>query len=169
LALVLALAGSVGCAAAIDALDVEQAQTAARVITALVNDPEIGTRPIDVRVSRGIVRLTGRVRSGAEAARAVEIARQVQGVTRVDSSLRIADDPEPDNEGFDDSGRAQASPPRADRPRVVAAEFAELESRPCASAQAGDWVPRSASIGSRRGSTPKTVRPGSQAACACVR
>ena len=39
-----------GCAAAINPLQVEAAQTAARVKTALVNDSRVGTRAIEVRV-----------------------------------------------------------------------------------------------------------------------
>ena len=44
------------CSSAVSFIDVEAARTTARVMTALVNHPEIGTRPIDARVSRGGVR-----------------------------------------------------------------------------------------------------------------
>jgi len=90
-------------------------------MTAIVNDPEIGTRPIDVRVSRGVVRLSGRVRSQAEVARAIALARAVPGVTGVDSTIRVGAD----------LPRAQ-SPPADSRPvaRDPAIEFAELNATP---------------------------------------
>lgn len=109
------------CSSAISLVDVEAARTTAQVMTALVNDPEIGTRAIDVRVSRGVVALSGRVRSEAEVARAIALARAVPGVTRVDSSMRVGAD------------RPRAQPPPSDaRPvaRDPAVEFAELEQAP---------------------------------------
>jgi hypothetical protein len=89
LAVTLALGAAACGAAPLSSVDVQSAQTAAMVTTALVNDPEIGVRPIDVRVTDGVVRLSGRVHSEAEAARAVSLARAVPGVVRVDSTLRV--------------------------------------------------------------------------------
>lgn len=109
------------CSSAISLVDVEAARTTAQVMTALVNDPEIGTRPIDVRVSRGVVTLSGLVRSETEMARAIALARAVPGVTRVDSSIRVGAD------------LPRIQPPPADaRPvaRDPAVEFAELEQAP---------------------------------------
>jgi hypothetical protein len=119
LILALTLVGSIGCSAATGTLDVESARIAARVITALVNDPEIGTRPIDVRVTRGVVHMSGRVRTLEEMTRAIELARAVPGVTRVDSGLRIGADLPPD-----------PNAPPAERRGTIrdpAVEFAELE------------------------------------------
>ncbi|MGQ0734100.1 MAG: BON domain-containing protein, partial [Acidobacteriota bacterium] len=65
------------------------AQTAVRVKTAIVNDADLGQRAIEVRVSRGVARLTGVVWTAAESARAVELARAVSGVSHVDSDLEI--------------------------------------------------------------------------------
>ena len=84
-----ALLATPGCSAAISPLEIDAAQTAARVKTALVNDPIIGIRVIDVRVRAGAVRLSGRVASPDEARRAVEIARGVPGVSQVDSRLQV--------------------------------------------------------------------------------
>ena len=111
----------VACSSAISLIDVEAARTTAQVMTALVNDPDIGTRPIDVRVSRGVVSLSGQVRSEAELARAIALARAVPGVTRVDSSIRVGSD----------LPRIQP-PPAGPRPieRDPAVEFAELEQAP---------------------------------------
>lgn len=91
------------------------------VMTALVNDPEIGARPISVRVNRGVVQLSGLVRSEAEVTRAIAIAGAVPGVTRVDASLRIgAEQPQ-----------AREAPPQAPpATRDPASEFAELEPTP---------------------------------------
>jgi hypothetical protein len=110
-----------GCSSAISTLQLEAPRTTALVVTALVNDPEIGARPISVRVSGGVVQLSGLVRSEAEVARAVALAGAVPGVTRVHASLRIgADRPlvEP---------RADKGPPDD---RSPATEFAELEPTP---------------------------------------
>ena len=59
------------------------------VKTALVNDPDLGTRAIEVRVVLGVARLSGRVLTQAEADRAVGIARSVAGVVDVRSTLQI--------------------------------------------------------------------------------
>jgi len=89
----LVLAAAAGCSAAINPLHIEAARTAARVKTALVNDPLIGTRVINVKMLGSVAQLSGRVRSDAEAARAIELARAVTGVTQVDSRLQIGSDP----------------------------------------------------------------------------
>lgn len=103
--LVLGLGGSAlsgGCRAAIDPAVIADAQISVRIKTELVNDPLVGETPIDVRVQRGVAYLTGRVRSQAAAARAVELARAVPGVADVKSTLEIGDrppaTPEPDAE-----------------------------------------------------------------------
>jgi hyperosmotically inducible protein len=86
-----------GCrtAAVIDPAAIGDAQTAARVKTALVNDPDLGVRAIEVTVSRGVARLSGRVRSQAEIDRAVALAGGVPGVSSVESALRLGADPVP--------------------------------------------------------------------------
>ena len=118
------------CSSAISLIDVDAARTTAQVLTALVNDPDIGTRPIDVRVSRGVVSLSGQVRSEAEVARAIALARGVPGVTRVDSRIRVGSD------------LPRIEPPPAD-PRPVsrdpAVEFAELEQAPSRLAIGGSF------------------------------
>ena len=92
---------SAGCrtAAAIDPAVIGDAQTAARVKTALVNDPDLGVRTIEVTVAGGVVRLSGRVRSQAELDRAVVLARAVPGVARVESTLRLDDPAAPPDPG----------------------------------------------------------------------
>ena len=61
----------------------------ARVKTALLNDPIVGARRIDVHVAGGDVRLAGRVATSEERDRAVSIARGVEGVRSVKSELEI--------------------------------------------------------------------------------
>lgn len=63
--------------------------------TALVNDPNLGVRAIEVTVSRGVARLSGRVLSQAEIDRAASIARAVPGVMGVELALRLGAEPEP--------------------------------------------------------------------------
>ena len=73
-----------GCrAATIDPASIADAQLAARVKTAIVNDPEIGQFPIEVRVVQGVAYLTGPIRLPGHADRAAELARAVPGVTGV--------------------------------------------------------------------------------------
>jgi hypothetical protein len=94
-AVILIAAATAGaCARTIDPRLVEDAQTAVRVKTALVNDAQIGARLIEVRVSRGVVRLFGNVASAAEADLALKLAQSVPGVVKVDSDLRIRPEPQ---------------------------------------------------------------------------
>lgn len=69
--------------------DEENIDLAARVKTALLNDPVVGARRIDVHVTGHAVRLTGRVASAAERDRAVSITAAVPGVESVKSDLQI--------------------------------------------------------------------------------
>ena len=85
---VLAAAGSAGCAAR-SRTAVANAQTAVRVKTALVNDVELGTLPIDVEAAGGMVTLEGIVQTSAQIDRALDVARRVQGVARVESALVV--------------------------------------------------------------------------------
>ncbi len=63
-----------------------------RVKTALLNDPDVGVMRIDVNTTAGVVTLSGDVRSKAEADRAVQLARSVQGVKDVKSELKVSSD-----------------------------------------------------------------------------
>ncbi|MEZ5293497.1 MAG: BON domain-containing protein [Vicinamibacterales bacterium] len=110
-----------GCAPAVSALRIEAAHAEARVKTALVNDPDIGTRVINVRMLGTVAQLTGRVESQAEAARAVALARAVGGVTGVDNRLQIGD--------ATPTADATDLAVDADPTRGPAFEMAELEER----------------------------------------
>lgn len=69
-----------------DTLD--DATITARVKTVLLNDPQVGAMKIDVSTTQGVVTMTGTVRSKAEEVRAIELARQVNGVRDVVSKLK---------------------------------------------------------------------------------
>lgn len=91
--LVALLAASTACASApkpsVSQASFEESALVARVKTALLNDPVVGARRIDVIVQGDQVRLAGRVASTVERDRAVQIARGVQGVRSVTSELEI--------------------------------------------------------------------------------
>jgi len=74
---------------AIDPIAIQDAQLAAQVKSALINDPDVGTSPIEVNVVRGVARLTGTVPTPAIAQKAATLARSVQGVRDVQPSLQV--------------------------------------------------------------------------------
>jgi hyperosmotically inducible protein len=67
----------------------DDATITARVKTVLLNDQQISATRIDVSTTAGIVTVSGTVKSEAEAARAVELAKQVTGVREVKSALQV--------------------------------------------------------------------------------
>jgi hypothetical protein len=104
------------CRTAIDLSAIEDGQTAARVKTALVNDPTVGSSIIEVRVDSGVAYLSGTVRSEADVARAAALAVRVPGVTRVHTFLRVDGDASPPPEGppdttSDDLAESPGDPP----------------------------------------------------------
>jgi osmotically-inducible protein OsmY len=60
-----------------------------RVKTAMLNDPGVGGTNIDVDTYKGVVTLSGRVKSQAEHDQALALARRVDGVTEVKDALQI--------------------------------------------------------------------------------
>jgi osmotically-inducible protein OsmY len=82
-----------GCAKAKDsparAEAMDDAVLSTKVKTAFINDLVIGEARIDVETSKGVVTLSGRVKSKDEETKAVELARTVKGVTDVKSTLQI--------------------------------------------------------------------------------
>ena len=67
---------------------IDDATITTRVKTVFINDKEIST-PIDVDTFKGIVTLSGRVKSAAEEARAISLAKTVRGVVDVKSTLKV--------------------------------------------------------------------------------
>jgi hyperosmotically inducible protein len=69
---------------------IDDAGITAQVKTALLNDPEVGGLRIDVDTSKGLVTLSGIVKSKEEEVKAIAIARKVQGVRDVRSTLQVS-------------------------------------------------------------------------------
>jgi|SRR6185295_8562541 len=77
------------CGKSIDAT-IDDATITAQVKTALLNDPQIGATKIDVDTMQGVVTMSGTVKSEADAARAIQLAKQARGVKDVKSTLLVA-------------------------------------------------------------------------------
>jgi osmotically-inducible protein OsmY len=63
------------------------------VTSALEKDPLLHKTQISVETQDGVVRLTGFVESMAQVDRAGELARRVEGVSRVRNSIRVTSRP----------------------------------------------------------------------------
>jgi osmotically-inducible protein OsmY len=68
---------------------IDDATITTRVKTSLLNDEQVGGLRIDVDTFKGVVTLSGRVKSKDEEARAIALARKIGGVTDVKSTLQI--------------------------------------------------------------------------------
>jgi osmotically-inducible protein OsmY len=68
---------------------IDDATITTRIKTALLNDPDIGGLRIDVDTFKGVVSLSGSVKSREEEAKAVQIARKIGGVKDVKSTLLV--------------------------------------------------------------------------------
>ena len=63
-----------------------------RVKTTMLNDAQINGATIDVATYRGVVTLSGRVRTQAEHDQALSLARRTEGVADVKDALQIIPD-----------------------------------------------------------------------------
>ncbi|HET7696984.1 MAG TPA: BON domain-containing protein [Vicinamibacterales bacterium] len=77
-----------GCGAATSGTRDDQT-IATRVKIALLNDPRVGPQRLDARVSRGVVTISGTVKSQSDADAAIAAARKVRGARGVKSELTI--------------------------------------------------------------------------------
>jgi osmotically-inducible protein OsmY len=68
---------------------IDDATITTRVKTAFINDPTVGALRIDVDTFKGVVTLSGRVKSKDEEAKAIALARSIKGVAEVKSTLQI--------------------------------------------------------------------------------
>lgn len=68
---------------------IDDATITTRVKTALLNDPDVGGLRIDVDTFKGVVTLSGAVKSPAERDKAIAIAKRIGGVVDVKSTLQI--------------------------------------------------------------------------------
>ena len=60
-----------------------------RVKTAMLNDPAVGGMRVDVDTFKGVVTLSGRVKSQAEKEQAITLARRTTGVVEVKDAIQI--------------------------------------------------------------------------------
>jgi len=60
-----------------------------RVKTSMLNDPSVGGMRIDVDTFKGVVTLSGRVKSQAEKEQAIALARKIDGVVSVKDALQV--------------------------------------------------------------------------------
>ena len=68
---------------------IDDADITTRVKTVFINDKEIGSERIEVDTLKGIVTLSGRVKSKQQEEKAVALARTVRGVVDVKSTLQV--------------------------------------------------------------------------------
>jgi osmotically-inducible protein OsmY len=71
---------------------IDDATITTRVKTAFINDPVVGAARIDVDTFKGVVTLSGRVKSKDEEAKAITLAKSIRGVVDVKSTLQIQPD-----------------------------------------------------------------------------
>ena len=88
LALVIATPFLVSCGKAVGET-IDDATITTRVKTVFVNDPVIGAARIDVDTFKGVVTLSGRVKSKEDEQKAIELAKKIHGVVDVKSTLQI--------------------------------------------------------------------------------
>ena len=72
---------------------IDDATITTRVKTSLLNDPDVGGLRIDVDTFKGVVTLSGRLKTKDEEAKAVALARKIGGVTDVKSTLQVTPNP----------------------------------------------------------------------------
>ena len=68
---------------------IDDATVTTRVKTAFINDKEVGAMRIDVDTFKGVVTLSGSVKSKAEEEKAVALAKTINGVVDVKSTLQV--------------------------------------------------------------------------------
>jgi hyperosmotically inducible periplasmic protein len=68
---------------------IDDATITTRVKTSLLNDPDVGGLRIDVDTFKGVVTLSGRVKTREEETKAVALARKIGGVSEVKSTLQV--------------------------------------------------------------------------------
>ena len=86
--LVLLVAMTIACGKTIGET-VDDATITTRVKTALINAPDVGALSIDVDTFKGVVTLSGRVKTQDEVSRALTVAQGINGVREVKSALQV--------------------------------------------------------------------------------
>lgn len=88
LALLVAASLAAGCGKTVGET-IDDTTITTRVKTAMLNDPAVGGMRIDVDTYKGVVTLSGRVKSDAERQQALELARKTGGVVEVKDALQV--------------------------------------------------------------------------------
>src|SRR5438128_7854566 len=89
LALILAAPiAAVGCGKTVGET-IDDTTITTRVKTAMLNDPSVGGLRIDVDTFKGVVTLSGRVKSEAERQQAISLAHRINGVVEVKDALQV--------------------------------------------------------------------------------
>ncbi len=95
LALILAAPiAAVGCGKTVGET-IDDTTITTRVKTAMLNDPGVGGLRIDVDTFKGVVTLSGRVKSQAEKDQAIALARMISGVAEVKDAMQIIPETNP--------------------------------------------------------------------------
>jgi osmotically-inducible protein OsmY len=68
---------------------IDDATITTRVKTSLINEPNLDAGAIDVDTFKGLVTLSGRVKTAEQEQRAVALAKRVSGVSDVKSTLQV--------------------------------------------------------------------------------
>jgi osmotically-inducible protein OsmY len=93
LVLAIVLASSWGCASTATKEGtgeyVDDSVITTKVKTAIFNDPTLKINEINVETFKGVVQLSGFVRSQADIDKAVQVARGIAGVTSVKNDMRL--------------------------------------------------------------------------------
>ena len=80
--------GTVACGKSVGNT-IDDATITGRVKTAMLNDPQVAGLKIDVDTFKGVVTLSGRVKSPTERDQAIAIARRTTGVVEVKDALQV--------------------------------------------------------------------------------
>ena len=88
LAFMVAAPLTVGCGKTVGET-IDDTTITTRVKTAMLNDPQVGGLKIDVDTFKGVVTLSGSVKSQAEHDKAIALARQTSGVAEVKDALQV--------------------------------------------------------------------------------
>ena len=88
LALVLTLPFVAACGKSVGET-IDDATITTRVKTAFINDKEVGALRIDVDTFKGVVTLSGQVKSRQEETKAIALAKSIRGVVDVKSTLQV--------------------------------------------------------------------------------
>ena len=93
IALVVAAPLTVGCGKTVGET-IDDTTITTRVKTSMLNDPAVGGMRIDVDTFKGVVTLSGRVKSDAERQQAIALAKRTSGVVEVKDALQVQPDPQ---------------------------------------------------------------------------